>query len=323
MSDANTSSGRGGRARGLGRGLSALFGEASDPAPQPVDLSVDVGVRVVAIELMRPSGLQPRRMFKPDALDALAESIRTHGVIEPLVVRPLAGEAGRFEIIAGERRWRAAQRAGLHEVPVVVRDTDDKGTLEIALIENLEREDLTAIEEAQAFQRLLSEFGYTQEVLAQRLSRSRPYITNSLRLLKLPVGVQRMIDDATLTAGHARALLAASDPEKLAGQVASRRLSVRETERLVSRDKTPEVMAPTPAPLPRGRIRIAPVTPVEQGDPQDADRLALERQLTEMLGLDVRLEVDGDGRRSGRVVVSYQTLEQLDEVVQRLSRAPG
>src|SRR6266446_10349516 len=216
--------------RQLGRGLSALFGEAEgattdDPAPQ----------RRVPIELIRPGALQPRRRFADAELDALAQSIREKGVLQPLLVRPLAAEEADFELVAGERRWRAAQRVGVHEVPVIIRRITDTEALEIALVENLQREDLSPLEEAEAYSRLMGEFGRTQASLADAVGKSRSHVANTMRLLSLPAPVRRQLDEGELSAGHARALLAAADPAALAAEVVRRGLNVRATERLVQR----------------------------------------------------------------------------------------
>jgi ParB family transcriptional regulator, chromosome partitioning protein len=277
------------RRRQLGRGLAALFGEAeaggpADPAPQ----------RRVPIELIRPGGYQPRRRFVEAELDALAQSIREKGIIQPLLVRPLAGGDEAFELIAGERRWRAAQRIGMHEVPVIVRPLADSEALEIALVENLQREDLSPLEEAEAYHRLMDEFGRTQSGLAEAVGKSRSHVTNTLRLLSLPAAVRRRLDDGELSAGHARALLAAPDPAALAAEVVRRGLNVRATERLVQR------RAATPPPKPRRR---------------DADTVALERELGARLGLRVTLEPK---KRGGALVLHYASLDQLDRVLSLL-----
>ena len=279
------------RRRQLGRGLAALFGEADgalamDPAPQ----------RRVPIELIRPGAFQPRRRFVEAELDALAQSIREKGIIQPLLVRPLAGEEAAFELIAGERRWRAAQRVGMHEVPVIVRPLADSEALEIALVENLQREDLSPLEEADAYRRLTDEFGRTQTALAEAVGKSRSHVANTLRLLSLPASVHRRLDDGELSAGHARALLAASDPASLAAEVVRRGLNVRATERLVQRRS-----AALP-PKPRRR---------------DADTLALERDLAARLGLRVTVE---PRQRGGSLTLHYTSLDQLDRVL-RLLRA--
>ena len=279
------------RRRQLGRGLAALFGEADgalamDPAPQ----------RRVPIELIRPGAFQPRRRFVEAELDALAQSIREKGIIQPLLVRPLAGEEAAFELIAGERRWRAAQRVGMHEVPVIVRPLADSEALEIALVENLQREDLSPLEEADAYRRLTDEFGRTQTALAEAVGKSRSHVANTLRLLSLPASVHRRLDDGELSAGHARALLAAPDPAALAAEVVRRGLNVRATERLLQRRSTAQ------PPKPRRR---------------DADTLALERDLAARLGLRVTVE---PRQRGGSLTLHYTNLDQLDRVL-RLLRA--
>jgi ParB family transcriptional regulator, chromosome partitioning protein len=280
--------------RPLGRGLAALFGEGGeadagfDPASQ----------RRVAIELIRPGALQPRRRFAEAELDALAQSIREKGVLQPLLVRPVAAEDDAvFELVAGERRWRAAQRVGLHEVPVIVRALDDCEALEIALVENLQREDLSPLEEASAYSRLTAEFGRTQASLAAAVGKSRSHVANTMRLLSLPAPVRQRLDDGELSAGHARALLAAADPAVLAAEVMRRGLNVRATERLVQR---------------RAQLPRAPRPPVH-----DADTLALERDLGAQLGLRVTLAPKA---RGGALTLHYASLDQLDRVL-RLLRA--
>ena len=269
----------------LGRGLAVLFGEAeSDPPAEPA------AQRRVPIELVRPSAFQPRRRFADAELDALAQSIREKGILQPLLVRSLTGEGAAFELVAGERRWRAAQRVGMHEVPVMVRALADSEVLEIALVENLQREDLSPLEEAEAYSRLIAEFGRTQASLAEAVGKSRSHVANTLRLLSLPASVRRRLEDGVLSAGHARALLAAADPEALA-QVMRRGLNVRATERLVQRRAGIQ--------RPRRRIR-------------DADTLALERELGTRLGLRVTLERK---QRGGALTVHYASLDQLDRVL--------
>ena len=280
------------RGRQLGRGLAALFGEAdggasADPAPQ----------RRVPIELIRPGAFQPRRRFAEAELEALAQSIREKGILQPLLVRPLAGEEADFELVAGERRWRSAQRVGLHEVPVIVRAMTDSEALEIALVENLQREDLSPLEEAEAYSRLMGEFGRTQASLANAVGKSRSHVANTVRLLSLPAPVRRRLDEGELSAGHARALLAAADPAAVAAEVVRRGLNVRATERLVQRH----------AEAPRAARR-----PI-----RDADTMALERELAALLGLRVTLEAK---KRGGSLTLHYASLDQLDRVL-RLLRA--
>ena len=280
------------RRRPLGRGLAALFAETEtdgsfDPASQ----------RRVAIEMIRPSALQPRRRFAETELDALAQSIREKGVLQPLLVRPVVDDDAAFELVAGERRWRAAQRVGIHEIPVIVRTLSDSEALEIALVENLQREELSALEEAEAYKRLTTEFGRTQASLAEAVGKSRSHVANTLRLLSLPATVRHRLDEGELSAGHARALLAAVDPARVADEVVRRGLNVRATERLVQRR----------AQLPQQPRRLL----------RDADTSALERDLGNRLGLRVRLEPKA---RGGALTLHYQNLDQLDRVL-RLLRA--
>ena len=287
------------RRSGLGRGLGALLGDIAQEAPIAPGTQTHAGVRMLPVEALAPHPGQPRRHFDSALLDELAGSIAARGLIQPIVVRP---HGHGFQIVAGERRWRAAQRARLREVPVVVRDLTDAETLEIALVENIQRQDLNAIEEAQAYQRLAAEFGHTQEALAQIVHKSRSHIANLLRLLDLPPEVQAQVVDGTLSMGHARALLGGRDVEALAQEVVARNLSVRDTEKLVREAKTGAARS-TPG---NGR---GPV-------PQDPDIAALEHQLADLLGLPVRV-VHGD--KGGTLTLSYSTLDQLDMVCQRLS----
>ena len=274
--------------RQLGRGLAALFGEANGAAV------ADPGSRRVPIELIRPGVFQPRRRFAEAELEALAQSIREKGILQPLLVRPLAGGEADFELVAGERRWRAAQRLGLHEVPVIVRPIADSEALEIALVENLQRENLSPLEEAEAYSRLMEEFGRSQASLAEAVGKSRSHVANTVRLLSLPGPVRRRLDEGELSAGHARALLAAADPVALAQEVVRRGLNVRATERLVQR-------------------RTETLRPKQR--PRDADTVALERELAVVLGLRVTLEAK---KRGGTLVLHYASLEQLDRVLRLL-----
>jgi len=291
------------RRRGLGRGLSALFGEEGD-SPEAAAAPSD-GVRMLPIGALTPGPFQPRQTFNDEALEGLAASIREKGVLEPVLVRPTPGQEDRYQIIAGERRWRAAQRAQQHEIPVIVRGFSDVDAMEIALIENLHREDLTALEEAEAYRRLIDDFGHTQERLAQAISKSRSHVANTLRLLSLPDPVKARIREGELSAGHARALLTAEDPEGLAAEVVAKGLNVRQTEKLAQRGK------PSATGRPRGR----PPKPAK--DPNTA---ALERDLAAMLGLSVTIEERGEG---GTLSIHYETLEQLDDLLQRLSDGTG
>lgn len=285
--------------RRLGRGLSALLGDEEDDY---ANLDKALVARIVPVESLSPGRFQPRRHFDEQELASLADSIREKGVLQPIVVRRQGEGTGNFEIIAGERRWRAAQRAQLHEVPVLVRELSDQDALEIALIENLQREDLNAIEEAQAYQRLMDEFTHTQEVLAKTVGRSRSHVANMLRLLTLPEPVQSMIADGSLSAGHARTLIGADDPLAAARRIVAEGLSVRQAEQL----------APT----------VRPVRKTARARPEkDPDTVALERDLSDMLGLTVSIRPRGAGGKAGSLSIEYKNLDQLDEVLQRLSRA--
>ena len=279
---------RTGRTR-LGRGLAELFGESdAERGPQGAQ------PRLVPIELIRAGAFQPRRHFAEEELAALARSIREKGILQPLLVRPAAGEEAAYELVAGERRWRAAQRVGLHEVPVILRPLADSEALEIALVENLQREDLPPLDEAEAYSRLLREFGRTQASLAEAVGKSRSHVANTLRLLSLPEPVRRRLEAGELSAGHARALIAAADPVALAAEVVRRGLNVRATERLVAR---------------RGEARRTPRRR------RDADTLALERELSAQLGLKVVLDAKAKG---GVLALHYASLDQLDRVLKLL-----
>jgi ParB family chromosome partitioning protein len=266
---------------------------------QPVNGAPSTGVQTVAVATIRPHPGQPRRHFDDAALDELAASISARGLIQPIVVRP---HAGGYQIVAGERRWRAAQRARLHEVPVIVREFNESETLEVALIENVQREELNAIEEAEAYKRLIEEFGHTQEALGRLVHKSRSHLANLLRLLDLPATVRDAVADKRLSMGHARALVTAADPETLAAEVIRRGLSVRETEKLARGAK------PGPA-------RSAPV----EIKGAEADIAALERQLSDMIGLRVQI---AHGPGGGSVTLAYSSLDQLDMICQRLSGEP-
>lgn len=289
---------------GLGRGLSSLLGDSSREAPVSGSERQASGIRLLPVTAMAPHPGQPRRHFDEAALDDLAASIALRGLIQPIVVRPHGKE---YQIVAGERRWRAAQRARLHEVPVVVRDLSDAETMEIALVENIQRQDLNAIEEADAYRKLIDEFGHTQDVLAKLVHKSRSHIANLLRLLDLPAPVQQLVVTQQLSMGHARAMIGAPDPEALADRVIAKGLSVRETERL-ARDAKPQPLGGTQPRGSRGSGADAPSG--------DADILALEQQLGDALGLNVRI---AHGEKGGTLTISYSTLDQLDMVCQRLS----
>lgn len=279
------------RPSSLGRGLSSLLGEVGQEAS--VDGSTRGTVQMIPVASIEPHPGQPRRHFDDAALDELAASIQARGVIQPIVVRP---HGHRFQIVAGERRWRAAQRARLHEIPAIVRDFTDGETLEVALIENLQRADLNAIEEAQAYGRLVAEYGHSQEELGRLVSKSRSHIANLLRLLDLPESVQARVVAGELSMGHARALVTAADPNGLAEEVVRRGLSVRETEKLAKGARPPARRA-APRPL-------------------DPDTAALERQLGELLGVGVSVK---HGPAGGSLTLRYSSLDQLDMLCQRLT----
>jgi ParB family chromosome partitioning protein len=278
----------------LGRGLSALLGAEEAPA--------DLGPqRTLPIDLLHPGRYQPRGRFAPEELEALAQSVKENGILQPILVRPHDKLGGHFEIVAGERRWRAAQLAQLHEVPIIVRSLDDRSTLEIALIENVQREDLTPLEEAEGYARLMSEFDYTQETLAERIGKSRSAIANLLRLRGLPEAVRAMITDGRLSVGHARALIGAADPLALAQEIVAKDLNVRQAESLVKKQKPDAARKKSGA-------GAAPV--------KDADTRALEHDLSLKLGLKVEVQFDGKG---GRLVLHYASLDQLDTVIEKLN----
>ena len=281
--------------RGLGRGLSALFGEVTE-APLPQTKSKAGSVREISVTLIKPNPNQPRRTFDQEELESLAETIKEHGIVQPIVVRPSPNQLGEYEIIAGERRWRAAQIVGLTEVPTVEKDYDDLETLKIAIIENLQRQNLNAIEEALAFSQLMDRFGYNQQAIATSIAKSRVYVTNTLRLLALPKEVQEMVKEGKLTAGHARAALAADDPTAAAAEMIKGNLSVRDAEKLVTTPKTTKN--------------------VSRETSRNTDVEALENDLADALGLGVKLKHNNNN--SGSIMISYGTLEQLDDICRKL-----
>jgi ParB family chromosome partitioning protein len=281
------------RPSGLGRGLSSLLGEVAQE--EPVSGGARSGIQLLPITAIEPHPDQPRRHFDEAAMDELAASIGSRGLIQPLVVRPTEGN---YQLVAGERRWRAAQRAGIHEVPVIVRDFTNIEAFEIALLENIQREDLNAIEEAEAYRKLIDVYGHTQEELGKLVHKSRPHIANLLRLLDLSPRLRTMVATGALSMGHARAIVSAPDPEGLADEVVRRGLSVRETEKAASAGKAK-----------RGRKGKA-------GPTANADLEALERQLGDMLGLKVTISYAPGG---GTVTLHYSSLDQLDMICQRLS----
>jgi ParB family chromosome partitioning protein len=283
----------------LGKGLAALIGDtAMDAGP-----ARDRPQRSVPIEFVRANPLNPRKSFAEAELEELAASIREKGIIQPLVVRPKAGMPDIYEIIAGERRWRAAQRAGLHEVPIVVMQAGDKEALELAIIENVQRADLNPLEEAAGYEQLMEQFAYAQADLARVVGKSRSHVANTMRLSKLPDGVKALVGEGALSAGHARALLAVKDPDSIAKRIVSQGLTVRDVERIAQNDNAenaPEAKSAAPR------------------RSKDADTRALERALTEVTGLAVSIDHKAGG--GGVLSIRYATLEQLDALCRRLKR---
>lgn len=280
--------------RRLGRGLAALIGEMDKPVEQATAPRIGADNKV-PIEFVHPNPRNPRRSFGEEELSDLAQSIREHGVVQPVVVRTATG--GRYEIIAGERRWRAAQLAGLAEIPVIIREVDDRVALELAIIENVQRSDLNPVEEALGYQQLIDEHNYTQADLGQVIGKSRSHVANTLRLLKLPDEVRQMLVDGVLSAGHARTLVTAEDPVALAKLIVEEGLSVRQAEAL--------------AQMPADQAAKPKAVPAEK----DADTIALEKTLSDIIGLKVAIN---HGKRGGELRIAYKTLEQLDEICHRL-----
>ncbi|MEK7343637.1 MAG: ParB/RepB/Spo0J family partition protein [Pseudomonadota bacterium] len=293
------------RPQGLGRGLSALLGDVTreEPAAAAAPQANGKAVQSIEVALIHPHPEQPRRHFDEAALQELADSIAKRGVIQPIIVRP---HGGGFQIIAGERRWRAAQRVQLHRIPAIVRDFNEQETLEIALIENIQREDLNPIEEAEAYRKLIAEFHHSQEALGRIVGKSRSHVANLMRLLELPASVQDQVMQGRISMGHARALIGAPDCERLAGQVEQKKLSVRDTEQLVRRTKTGDD-APTGRKSGGGG-----------SSGKDPDIAALEQHLSDILGLKVGIAHDG-GAAGGMLALRYSNLDQLDMLCQRLS----
>jgi len=297
--------------RGLGRGLSALLGDDAPVSARPQQANAAPFAapnaaqsepatpqkpRTLPVAFLKPNRFQPRRTFRDEDLQDLANSIREKGILQPIVVRPGSGPEN-YEIVAGERRWRAAQLAKLHEVPVSVREFSDGEALEIAIIENVQRADLNAIEEGAAYQELMGKFAYTQEKVAEVVGKSRSHIANTLRLLKLPESVKTLVVEGRLTAGHARTLIGAADAERQAKEIVEGSLNVRQAEQKSKPSAKPA------APPPPAR--------------KDADTKALEQSVSNSLGMKVTIDHKGD--KGGHVIVEYKTLEQLDDIVQRLS----
>ncbi len=280
----------------LGRGLASLIGE---PADTPSKLPLEGEQRVVEIEQIAPSPLNPRQNFPQVELEELATSIREKGLVQPLIVRPTAGGIGGYEIVAGERRWRGAQLAGQRTLPVIVRELTDQEVLELAIIENVQRSDLNAIEEARGYSELIGRYDYTQEDLAQVIGKSRSHLANTLRLLKLPEAVQSLVEDGSVSAGHARALVGRDDAEKIALMIVEQGLNVRDVEALVQAADKPGTE-----------------TPARKRREKDADTKAFERELSDALGLKVEIKV-GAGE-TGILSIKYGNFDQLDYVRQRL-----
>lgn len=287
--------------RGLGRGLSALMAdvapvETENPQPE----RGPVAERMIPIEKVRPNENQPRKDFGSDQLEDLTNSIREKGIIQPLILRELPGEAGIYQIVAGERRWRAAQSAQLHEIPAIVRDYSETEVLEIAIIENIQRAELNAMEEAAGYRQLMDRFGHTQDRIADALGKSRSHIANLLRLLNLPESIQNMVREGALTAGHARALVTAENPEALAREIARKGLSVREAERLAK---------------PAGRPKLKKGAKTAE---RNADTVALEGDLSAALRMSVHLD-HKEGEQAGKLTISYKSLDELDRICNILS----
>jgi ParB family chromosome partitioning protein len=287
----------------LGRGLAALIGDVGEETKRATAPQSARNQRRAPVEFLRPNPRNPRRDFPDADLDELAASLREKGIIQPIVVRPVRGSADKFEIIAGERRWRAAQRAGLHDVPIVAVDVTEDEALQLAIIENVQRTDLNAIEEASGYQALINDFKHSHDEIAKTVGKSRVHITNTLRLLKLPEKVQSLVRSGKVSAGHARVLIGRPDAEELAQKIVEMGLSVRQVEEWGRAGKDTGKSAPPPAARSRGD--------------KDADTVALERRVTDALGLEVTVDHRGE---AGVVHVRYRSLDQLDEIVRRLER---
>lgn len=284
--------------RGLGRGLSALMADIETPDSAPQDSTAsDV---LVPIENVHPNPDQPRRTFDSDDLEQLALSITEKGIIQPLIVRELEGQIGQYQIVAGERRWRAAQRAKLHQVPVIVRQFTNVEVLEVAIIENIQRSDLNPVDEAMGYKQLMEKFGHTQEKLAESLSKSRSHIANSLRLLKLPEGVLTFLEEGKISAGHARALITADEPTALAKRIVAGDLSVREAEKLA-----------------KSKGKASAKQSTQPNVEKDADTLAIERELSATLKMNVKIDHNANSN-GGKITLSYKSLEQLDDFLQAM-----
>jgi ParB family chromosome partitioning protein len=292
--------------KGLGMGLSALIGDARPAPADEQSASRGGGVREIEIGRIRPNPNQPRIQFSDESIDELADSIAERGVLQPILLRP-HGDGEGFEIIAGERRWRAAQRARLHTIPAIVRDIDEAATAELALIENIQREDLNAIEEAEGYKQLIDRHGHTQDNIAKIVHKSRSHVANLLRLLDLPEFVRQSLLKGDISMGHARAVATAPDPESLVKEIVKKGLSVRQAEARARRER------------PGAGQDIARASARNAAKPVDADLEALERQLSDLLGVRVNVVHKGQG---GSVTVHYSNLDQLDMICQRLSGEP-
>ncbi|WP_338549603.1 ParB/RepB/Spo0J family partition protein [Roseovarius phycicola] len=288
--------------RGLGRGLSALMADVAENPGTSAERPKDAD-RTLPVENIEPNPDQPRRDFDKGPLEDLAASIKEKGIIQPLIVRVSPRDARRYEIVAGERRWRAAQMAQLHEVPVLVREFDDTEVLEVAIIENIQRADLNPVEEAAGYSQLMERFGHTQEKLATALGKSRSHIANLMRLLNLPNEVQAFLRDGSLSAGHARALVTADDPVSLAKHIIKNGLSVRDAEKLVKSSHN---------------AKMKDKTASQRSSDKDADTVALEGDLSASLGMKVSLSHKA-GQESGQLTITYDSFEQLDELCQKLT----
>ena len=286
-----------GRSR-LGRGLAALIGDVGEEIGA---IERARGQRKVPVEFLRPNARNPRKAFAEAELEDLAASVRERGILQPIIVRSIPGMIDAYEIIAGERRWRAAQRAELHDVPVILVEANDREALEIAIVENVQRADLNAMEEAAGYERLIAEFDYTQNDLAKVIGKSRSHVANTLRLSKLPEPVKRMVGEGAVSAGHARALLAVSDPEQVAKRIVEQGLTVRDIERLGQEE---------------ARSENKPVRAAAPKPEKDPDTRAVEKALEEALGLGVSIQHRASG--GGEMKISYKTLEQLDALCRRL-----
>ncbi|AKS47717.1 chromosome partitioning protein, ParB family [Octadecabacter temperatus] len=286
--------------RGLGRGLSALMSDVNGPTAGVKEVPSHTE-RTLPVDQIYPNPDQPRRTFDDQAMSDLTASIAEKGIIQPLIVRRKASKNGEYEIVAGERRWRAAQRAKLHEVPVIIRDFTDVEVLEVAIIENIQRSDLNAIDEAAGYKQLMEKFGRTQEEMGKALSKSRSHIANSVRLLTLPDTVQTLLQDGMLSAGHARTLVGHPDADSLAVQIVKNRLSVRDAEKLSKASKA----------TPKRAIRAKTVS-------KDADTVQIEKDLAAQLGMKVSIN-HTEGKETGQVTLSYRDLEQLDDLLKLLS----